>query len=92
MTTTTTADLSLLLDQARELRERFPELYAFLATRERAVERARAAIPPRGDIEAWVGFDAQEHLYRHVLTIPPGLRELIQMAERRDAPADGRAR
>jgi hypothetical protein len=91
-----TSLLPLALDdlaaQACELRERYPALYAFLTTRERAIEQARAAIPPRGDIEALVGFNAEEHLRRHLLNLPPGVCDLVRAAERRGQLTGGRAR
>jgi hypothetical protein len=86
------ADLDDLAAQACELRERYPALYAFLTTRESALERARAAIPPRGDIEALVGFNAEEHLRRHLLNLPPGVCDLVRAAERREQLMGGRAR
>jgi hypothetical protein len=84
--------LADLAAQACELRERYPALYTFLATREQALERARAAIPPRGDIEALVGFNAEEHLRRHLLNLPPGVCDLVRAAERREQLAGGWAR
>jgi hypothetical protein len=83
--------LADILDQAREVRERYPAFHAFLATRERAIERARRGIPHPGDAEAWLSFNASEHIRRHLLHIPPGICELARLAEQRDAVADGRA-
>jgi hypothetical protein len=92
MTTPLQSELDDLAAQACELRERYPALYAYLTTRERALERARAAIPPRGDIEALVGFNAEEHLRRHLLNLPPGVCELVRAAERRELVTGGRTR
>ena len=92
MTSPVCADLDDLATQACELRERYPALYAYLVKRERALEQARAAIPPRGDIEALVGFNAEEHLRRHLLNLPPGVCDLVRAAERREQLTGGRAR
>lgn len=83
MTTRIPDALIDILDQACEVRERYPELYAFLTTRERALDRARAGIPRPDDIESWLVFDAREHMRRHLLHIPPGICELASIAERR---------
>jgi hypothetical protein len=71
-----------LVDQARKMRQQFPELYAFLATRERALDRARAGIPRPDDLEGWLVFDAREHMRRHLLNIPAGICDLAHIAER----------
>ena len=83
--------LADIVDQAREVRERYPAFYAFLATRERAIERARRGIPHPGDAEAWLSFTTGEHICRHLLHVPPGICELARLAEQRDAVAEGRA-
>jgi hypothetical protein len=82
VTTRVPEALADIIDQAREMRERFPELYAFLATRERALDRARAGMPRPDDIEAWLVFDAREHMRRYLLNIPAGICDLARIAER----------
>jgi hypothetical protein len=83
--------LSDILDQALEVREQYPAFYAFLVTRERALDRARSGIPHPSNFEAWLTFNAGAHA-RRLLNLPPGICELVRIAERRDRTADGRAR
>lgn len=83
MTTRIPDALVEILEQAREVRERNPALYAFLATRERALDRARAGIPHPDDAEGWLVFDAREHMRRHLLHIPPGICELAEIGDGR---------
>ncbi len=52
MTSSVPAALGDIAGQAREVRERYPALYAFLATRERCLNRALAGIPQRNDVES----------------------------------------
>jgi hypothetical protein len=91
MATQVPTALSDILDQAREVREQYPAFYAFLVTRERALDRVLAGIPHPSNVEAWLTFSAGAHA-RRLLNLPPGMCELVRLAERRDGTADGRAR
>ncbi len=82
MTTPIPAALGDIIEQAREVRERYPALYAFLATRERCLERALAAIPQRDDVEGWLLFDARQLIRQRLLNVPPGICELARLADR----------
>lgn len=81
MTTPIPAALGDIVAQAREVRERYPALYAFLATRERCLERALAAIPQRDDVEGWLLFDARQLIRQRLLNVPPGICDLARIAE-----------
>ena len=82
MTTPIPAALGDIAEQAREVRERYPALYAFLATRERCLERALAAIPQRDDVEGWLLFDARQLIRQRLLNVPPGICDLARIGDR----------
>ncbi len=82
MTSSIPAALGDIVAQAREVRERYPALYVFLATRERCLDRALAAIPQRDDIEGWLLFDARQLIRQHLLNVPPGICDLACLGDR----------
>lgn len=81
MATSVPAVLGDIVEQAREVRERYPALYAFFATRERCLDRALASIPQRDDIEGWLLFDARQLIRQYLFNIPPGICELARIAD-----------
>lgn len=82
MTAPIPAALADIVEQAREVRDRYPALYIFLAARERRLDRALAAIPQRDDIEGWLLFDARQLIRQHLLDTPPGLCGLACLGDR----------
>ena len=74
--TRSTSDMETLAGQVRQLQEHYPDLYDYLAKRDRAIERALARIPSRADIELSSTFNARAYLERTMRDLVPGVGDL----------------
>ena len=76
----TTVDAVTLASQVRQLQEHYPDLYGYLAKRDRAIERALARIPSRADVELSSVFNARAYLERTMRDLAPGVGDLSERA------------
>ena len=75
-----TGDTKTLAGQVRQLQGHYPDLYDYLAKRDRAIERALARIPSRADIELSSTFNARAYLEKTMRDLAPGVGDLSERA------------
>lgn len=69
---------AMLREQARDVEERYPELFAALLERDRTLSWTLARIPHPADIENSAAFDLWGHISANLSTLGPGLAELAR--------------
>lgn len=73
MTNTSTTMLS---NQFKEFRSHYPDLYVYLATRYRVIERTLARMPSAADVELASTFNSRRHLATTLGDLAPGIAQL----------------
>ncbi len=65
-----------LESQATQLREGFPDLYAYLVKRDRKLARALKRIPSPADIELSATWNQRRFVQKTVTDLGPGIEDL----------------
>ncbi len=71
-------DSNFVREQLSEVREAYPEQFAYLRQRDAILRRTLLWIPHPNDPEAYMGMDRLEHLLDDLRRLPPGIVDLAR--------------
>jgi hypothetical protein len=79
---TSSAQQEILIQQAYMLRVIYPDLYEFLAQRDRLLQRSLQRIPDQNDLEAWTTRADIDSQIVQLKRLPPGIKSMADEWER----------